>query len=109
MRRDDDEIPPREDDDNGPGNLAWRSLILPALASTLLAVGVGIGVECARGPGTWLLLAAPALGAIGAVGGPERGMRQRLQLALLSTAINLVLMVLLGMVFGWTVCGVKTH
>ncbi|MGE0667212.1 MAG: hypothetical protein AB7O49_11705 [Sphingomonadales bacterium] len=104
MLRDDEIIEP-EDREDGPGSLAWRSLILPAAASAVAALVLGAWISCARGPGAWVLLAAPAFAAIGAVGGPERSPRRRLVIGLLSTVVNLVVMLVAGMLFGWTACG----
>ncbi|MEN3974148.1 hypothetical protein [Emcibacter sp. SYSU 3D8] len=105
MQRYDDEIPEPELVGKQSGSLAWRSLILPAAASAIIAMGFGAGIACERGPGAWLLLAAPAFATIGAVAGPMRTLRDRLLVGLLSTAVNLTVMLAAGMVFGWFTCG----
>jgi hypothetical protein len=87
-----------------PGTLAWRSLILPAVASALVALGLGMGFSCGRGAAHWALLAAPALAFIGAVGGPEERWGARLRIGLVSTVINLVVIVTLGLTVSWAAC-----
>lgn len=88
-----------------PGVFAMRSLFLPAAASALLALGLGMASSCHSNAGAWALIAAPAFAAIGAVGGPERGLGARLGIGVMSTALNLFLMVAIGLAVAWTSCG----
>lgn len=87
-----------------PGMFAMRSLFLPAAASALLAFGLGMGFPCESAAGGWAMIGAPAFAAIGAVGGPERNMRARLGVGLLSAVINLFIMVAIGLATAWTSC-----
>ena len=86
------------------GSLAWRSLILPAAASGLVALGLGMGFSCDAGPGAWLLLAAPVFALVGAVGGPEAAAGPRIVIGLISTALNMFVMVGMGMGFAGMNC-----
>jgi hypothetical protein len=87
-----------------PGSLAMRSLILPVCGSALVALGIGMTYACGPVPGLGLL-AAPALAAVGAVGGPERKLSSRLLLGAVSTALNLFVMLVLQETFSWESCG----
>ena len=87
------------------GTFAMRSLFLPAAASALLALGLGMSFSCGTDAGAWGLLAAPAFAAIGAVGGPERRLWPRLAIGAISTVINLFVMVAIGLGVAWTSCG----
>jgi hypothetical protein len=80
--------------DNQPapaGTLAFRSLLLPAAASALTALGVGYAFSCGPVPGL-TLLAAPLFALVGAVAGPERETRRRVWIGALSTALNVLVM-----------------
>jgi hypothetical protein len=88
-----------------PGIFAMRSLLLPAAASALLALGLGMGFSCHSDAGTWGLVAAPAFAAIGAVGGPERQTWARIGIGAISTVINILVMVAISMAVAWTACG----
>ncbi|MEN3950914.1 hypothetical protein [Iodidimonas sp. SYSU 1G8] len=87
-----------------PGSLALRGLILPVCGSALVALGVGMTYACGPVPGIGLL-AAPALAAVGAVGGPERKLSSRFLLGAVSTALNLLVMLMLQTAFSWKSCG----
>lgn len=87
-----------------PGTFAMRSLFLPAAASALLALGLGMAFPCESDAGAWTLIGAPAFAAIGAVGGPERGLGARLGIGVMSTAFNLVLMLAIGLGVAWKSC-----
>ncbi len=93
-------------DEHRPESLAMRSIVLPAAASALLALGAGLVFPCHAGPGAWLLLGAPAFAAVGAVGGPERHIRQRLGIGLTSLAINGFVMLAIGIGFSRLACGI---
>ena len=88
-----------------PGIFAMRSLFLPAAASAVLALGLGMGFSCHSHAGVWGLAAAPALAAIGAVGGPERHIRARFGIGALSAAINVFVMLAISMGVAWISCG----
>lgn len=89
-----------------PESLAFRSIVLPAAASALLALGEGLVFPCHSGPGVWLLLAAPAFAVVGAVGGPERQIRRRLEIGLISGAINVFVMLAVGTGFSRLACDI---
>ena len=44
-----------------PGTFAMRSLFLPAAASALLALGLGMAFPCESDAGAWALIGAPAV------------------------------------------------
>ena len=87
-----------------PGTFAMRSVFLPAAASALLALGLGMAFPCESDAGAWALIGAPAFAAIGAVGGPERTVRGRLGIGVISTLINLLVMIAIGLAVAWTSC-----
>lgn len=88
-----------------PGTFAMRCLFLPAAASAVLALGLGMAFSCGTDAGAWGLLAAPGFAVIGAVGGPERELWPRLAIGAISTVINLFLMMAIGLGVAWTSCG----
>ncbi|MBI1182091.1 MAG: hypothetical protein GC201_16220 [Alphaproteobacteria bacterium] len=86
------------------GDLALRSLALPAAASALLAMGVGMWFACGPVP-YYALLGAPVFAAVGAVGGPEREPGSRWKLGGVSALINLIVIFALTESFASGSCG----
>jgi hypothetical protein len=86
------------------GDLAVRSFLLPAAASALLAMGVGMWFSCGPVP-YYALLGAPAFAAVGAVGGPERDPASRWKLGAVSALLNLFVIFALTEAFSSGSCG----